>query len=105
MKKEREIQEIWFKNAVFQADAPLEKDNKKEKFMVTVPHLNILANLEIEDAFNISKSDFSARVEKMKGKNILFPFPFIFSQKMLSVKIIKKKFFFFLKKISLGVSR
>lgn len=51
-------------------------DESKEKFMVTFPYPYMNGRLHLGHAFSVTKAEFSARFQKMLGKNVLFPFGF-----------------------------
>eukprot|EP01040_Poterioochromonas_malhamensis_P011908 gene11908-12993_t len=48
----------------------------KEKFMVTFPYPYMNGKLHLGHAFSLTKAEFTARFQRMLGKNVLFPFGF-----------------------------
>lgn len=70
---EIEIQALWERERVFEADAA---DDGKEKFIVTFPFPYSNGHLHIGHAFSLTKSVFRAQFERHMGKNVLFPFAF-----------------------------
>eukprot|EP01084_Bolivina_argentea_P305184 527212_1 len=69
---EQEIQSQWYKHKVFESNP----DKNKEKFLVTFPYPYMNGYLHLGHAFTITKADFRAGYERLKGKNVLFPFAF-----------------------------
>eukprot|EP01083_Nonionella_stella_P252141 869121_1 len=69
---EQEIQSQWNKHKVFESNP----DKNKEKFLVTFPYPYMNGYLHLGHAFTITKADFRAGYERLKGKNVLFPFAF-----------------------------
>eukprot|EP00933_Yihiella_yeosuensis_P032480 TRINITY_DN26070_c0_g1_i1.p1 TRINITY_DN26070_c0_g1~~TRINITY_DN26070_c0_g1_i1.p1 ORF type:complete len:1296 (-),score=364.48 TRINITY_DN26070_c0_g1_i1:195-4013(-) len=70
---EKNIQEEWQKNKVFECDAP---DAKQEKFMCTFPYPYMNGLLHIGHAFSLTKAIFAAHYNRLQGKKVLFPFGF-----------------------------
>ncbi|MEN2498133.1 MAG: hypothetical protein MHMPM18_002451, partial [Marteilia pararefringens] len=53
-----------------------EPDYSKEKYFVTFPYPYMNGKLHIGHAFTLSKAEFSASFERLRGKNCLFPLGF-----------------------------
>jgi leucyl-tRNA synthetase len=53
-----------------------EKPDSREKFFVTFPYPYMNGRLHLGHAYTVSKADFRARYERLRGKNVLFPFGF-----------------------------
>lgn len=69
---EKRVQEKWEKEHIFEAN----EDSSKEKFFVTFPYPYMNGRLHLGHAFSATKAEFSARYQRMLGKNVLFPFGF-----------------------------
>ena len=69
---EMDVQKEWDKAKVFESN-PI-KD--KPKFMCTFPYPYMNGYLHLGHAFTITKAEFRAGYERLKGKNVLFPFAF-----------------------------
>ena len=80
---EIERQKIWKENKVFESDAEenwkdkynLEQKNAK-KFLITFPYPYMNGRLHLGHGFSLSKCEFQSRYQRLKGKNVLFPFGF-----------------------------
>lgn len=73
------IQKMWQLEGTFQEDAddadvvtPAMHDGKKFFCNFPYPYMNGL--LHLGHAFTITKADFAARYQRLKGKKVLFPF-------------------------------
>ncbi|XP_075235373.1 leucyl-tRNA synthetase [Lycorma delicatula] len=77
-KIEKQIQEKWAKQKIYECDAPkdFKPNSKKEKFLVTFPFPYMNGRLHLGHVFTLSKSEFAARYQRLKGKRVLFPFGF-----------------------------
>jgi len=81
---EAEVNEIWKNEAAasgkgtWEEDAPLEKaeDADQPKYLVTFPYPYMNGRLHLGHTFTISKAEFTAGYQKLKGKKALFPFGF-----------------------------
>lgn len=51
-------------------------DPTKEKFMVTFPYPYMNGRLHLGHAFSMTKAEFTARFQRLQGKNVMFPFGF-----------------------------
>lgn len=69
---EQKVQEKWARLKVFEANA----EPGREKFFVTFPYPYMNGRLHLGHAFSLTKAEFTARYQRMKGKNVLFPFGF-----------------------------
>ena len=71
---EIEVQKRWSDERVFEVDKP--DDILKPKFMATIPYFKMNDFLHLGDVFTIAKASFALFYERLKGKNVLFPFTF-----------------------------
>ncbi|XP_035226432.1 leucine--tRNA ligase, cytoplasmic-like [Stegodyphus dumicola] len=70
---EKQIQEKWEKENIFEEDAPA--DNVKiEKYLATFPYPYMNGRLHLGHTFSLSKCEFAVGYQRMKGKKCLFPF-------------------------------
>ncbi|CAM9199743.1 unnamed protein product [Ascophyllum nodosum] len=70
-------QQRWDADKVFEAKAEFNPDGSpKEKFMVTFPYPYMNGRLHLGHAYSMSKCEFMAQFQRLKGKNALFPFGF-----------------------------
>jgi leucyl-tRNA synthetase len=72
---ELKIQAIWEKEGTFQADAEERKEGAG-KFFCTFPYPYMNGRLHIGHAFSLTKADFAAGYNRLKGRAVLFPFSF-----------------------------
>lgn len=76
-KIEREVQEKWAKEKIYEIDAPKKpKQSNDEKFMCTFPYPYMNGRLHLGHAFSLTKCEFAVRYQTLKGKTSLFPFGF-----------------------------
>lgn len=75
---EESVQQVWDSERVFEIDAPSldSKDANQEKFMMTFPYPYMNGRLHLGHSFSLSKCEFAAGWERLKGKRVLFPFGF-----------------------------
>ncbi|KAK4472683.1 hypothetical protein MN116_003913 [Schistosoma mekongi] len=73
-KIESQIQTFWDSNKLFEVDAPFESCETFEKFFITFPYPYMNGRLHLGHAFSLSKCEFSAGYERLKGKLTLWPF-------------------------------
>lgn len=71
---ERSIQREWEENKVFEADAPA--DLSEPKFFATFPYPYMNGRLHLGHSFTLSKAEFASAYQRLKGRNVLFPFGF-----------------------------
>ena len=71
-KIEEEIQAVWAAKNVFEA----EPDLSRPKYFLTFPYPYMNGCLHLGHAFSFSKCEFTARYQRMAGKNVLLPFGF-----------------------------
>ena len=76
-------QKLWKENHVFEADAEEDWPSKydfetknKKKYLITFPYPYMNGRLHLGHAFSLSKAEFQSRYQRLKGKNVLFPFGF-----------------------------
>uniref|UniRef100_A0A182Y3F3 leucine--tRNA ligase n=2 Tax=Anopheles stephensi TaxID=30069 RepID=A0A182Y3F3_ANOST len=76
-KIERDIQERWQRDKVYDVDAPKEpRKRDDEKFLVTFPYPYMNGRLHLGHAFSLSKAEFAVRYHRLKGRKVLFPLGF-----------------------------
>ncbi|XP_043525859.1 leucine--tRNA ligase, cytoplasmic [Frieseomelitta varia] len=76
-KIEKDVQEKWASEKVFEIDAPLQpKKNSDEKFLATFPFPYMNGRLHLGHTFSLSKCEFAIRYNRLLGKKVLFPFGF-----------------------------
>ncbi|KAJ2589410.1 cytosolic leucyl tRNA synthetase, partial [Coemansia sp. RSA 1804] len=80
---EKQWQKEWEERAVFETDMPKDTDLSVEelhkqypKWMGTFPFPYMNGTLHLGHAFSVSKIEFAAGWERLKGKRTLFPFGF-----------------------------
>ncbi|XP_071120452.1 leucine--tRNA ligase, cytoplasmic-like isoform X1 [Mytilus edulis] len=69
---EKQVQEKWNQQHVFEEDAP--SDTKQPKYMVTFPYPYMNGTLHLGHTFSLSKCEFAVGYQRMQGKKCLFPF-------------------------------
>ncbi|CAH1985511.1 unnamed protein product [Acanthoscelides obtectus] len=76
-KIEREVQERWRNERVFEINAPLTpKKSEGEKFFCNFPYPYMNGRLHLGHTFSLSKCEFAVRFQRLQGKKVLFPFGF-----------------------------
>lgn len=72
------LQARWAAGKVFESDAPADgSDNvARPKYMATFPYPYMNGRLHLGHAFTVTKADFAAGYQRLRGKNVLFPFAF-----------------------------
>ncbi len=69
-KSEKRWQDYWDKEKINSFDA----ESDKEVFTIDTPPPTMSGNMHIGHAFSYSQSDFIARFNRMRGKNVFYPF-------------------------------
>jgi leucyl-tRNA synthetase len=72
---EERIQRLWQEERVFEVDAASTAQGQ-EKFMVSFPYPYMNGRLHLGHSFSLSKCEFAAGYQRLKGKCVLFPFGF-----------------------------
>lgn len=72
---ERMVQARWAENKESEADAPADGTNEP-KFMCTFPYPYMNGRLHLGHAFTVTKAEFAAGFQRLRGKRVLFPFGF-----------------------------
>lgn len=76
-KIEKEVQERWAADKIYEQDAPPEpRKSPDEKFLCTFPYPYMNGRLHLGHTFSLSKCEFAVRHQVLKGKKGLFPFGF-----------------------------
>lgn len=76
-KIESEVQARWKNEKIHEFDAPsAPRKSNDEKFLCTFPYPYMNGRLHLGHTFSLSKCEFAARYQRLKGKNVLFPFGF-----------------------------
>jgi leucyl-tRNA synthetase len=73
---ERNVQRRWDRERAFETDAPPSTSPPKPKFMATFPFPYMNGRLHLGHSYSLSKADFAAGYQRLKGKRVLFPFGF-----------------------------
>lgn len=68
--QEPKIQEFWENNKVFRFDP----ESKAEVFSIDTPPPTVSGKMHLGHAFSYSQQDFIARFQRMRGKNVFYPF-------------------------------
>ncbi|KAI3647532.1 hypothetical protein MP228_007753 [Amoeboaphelidium protococcarum] len=83
MKVEEEMQQFWEKERLHEANAPSNEElmsygpqGVKQKYMVSFPYPYMNGRLHLGHSFSLSKCEFAARYQRLRGKEVLFPFGF-----------------------------
>lgn len=71
---EAQIQQTWAEECTFEEDSP--DDPNQEKYFCNFPYPYMNGRLHLGHAFTITKADFAAGYQRLKGKKVLFPFAF-----------------------------
>ena len=66
-------QKEWQDAKVFEVDAPGDGGNEGEKFFGNFPYPYMNGLLHLGHAFSLSKLEFKAAFERLRGKRVLFP--------------------------------
>ena len=72
---ETRIQAMWAGERTFEVDAG-DNTPDKEKFFCTFPYPYMNGRLHLGHAFTVTKADFMAGYQRLKGKKVLIPFAF-----------------------------
>ncbi|SJX62163.1 probable CDC60-leucine--tRNA ligase, cytosolic [Sporisorium reilianum f. sp. reilianum] len=86
-KLEKESQQFWAQQHVFDINAPTQDEGlvdmtpeevraKYPKWFATIPYAYMNGSLHLGHAFTLSKVEFAAGYERMQGKRALFPWAF-----------------------------
>ncbi|NXU66920.1 SYLC protein, partial [Horornis vulcanius] len=74
-KIEREVQQKWERDRVFEINAADRKDQRsKGKYFVTFPYPYMNGRLHLGHTFSLSKCEFAVGYQRLKGRSCLFPF-------------------------------
>lgn len=69
---ETKVQAQWAEHKYFEAEPKV----GQEKFLVTFPYPYMNGALHVGHAFSLTKAEFTAGYQRLKGKNVCFPFAF-----------------------------
>lgn len=75
-KIEIEVQAEWEEKKIFDQDAPSAEAMTNGKYLATFPYPYMNGRLHLGHIFTITKAEFAANYQRLKGKNALFPFGF-----------------------------
>jgi leucyl-tRNA synthetase len=73
---EKEIAKDWEETKLWETDAPKAGEAYQPKFMVTFPFPYMNGHLHLGHTFTLSKAEYAAGYQRLKGKRVLFPFGF-----------------------------
>jgi leucyl-tRNA synthetase len=74
---EKEIAKDWEGKKLWETNAPTEGEAADQpKFMVTFPYPYMNGRLHLGHTFTVSKAEYAAGYQRLKGKKVLFPFGF-----------------------------
>lgn len=68
-----EVQKLWESSHCYEAEVG---DKSDENFFVTFPYPYMNGRLHLGHAFSLTKAEFTARYQRLIGKNVLWPFAF-----------------------------
>jgi leucyl-tRNA synthetase len=68
---EKSAQDLWWEGKAYESEP-----DAREHFMCTFPYPYMNGRLHLGHLFTITKAEFSARYQRLLGKNVLFPFAF-----------------------------
>lgn len=70
-------QKKWDELKAFETERKVDENgNERPKFLVTFPYPYMNGRLHLGHAFSLTKAEFTARFQRLLGKNVLFPFGF-----------------------------
>lgn len=69
-KIEREVQEKWLNEKIYEQDAPVGKEGDDEKFFCNFPYPYMNGRLHLGHTFSLSKCEFAVRFQRLKGKKV-----------------------------------
>ena len=69
---EIKIQNEWNESKVYESNV----DDNKPKYFLNFPYPYMNGRLHLGHAFSLTKAEFTARFQRLQGKNVLFPFAF-----------------------------
>lgn len=71
------IQSYWEDAKLYESNADSSTiDDNKSKFFLNFPYPYMNGRLHLGHAFSLTKAEFTARFQRLLGKNVLFPFAF-----------------------------
>ena len=70
---EKKYQKIWESEKLFEANA---KTQEFSKYFGCIPYPYMNGRLHLGHCFTITKVEYAARYQRLKGKNVLFPFAY-----------------------------
>jgi len=69
---EARVQKKWSEEKIFEVTY----DESRPKFFLNFPYPYMNGRLHLGHAFSLTKAEFTARFQRLQGKNVLFPFAF-----------------------------
>ena len=88
---EKEINKEWTEKGIYALDAPKEGEPREPKFMCSFPYPYMNGRLHLGHTFTLSKAEFAAGFQRLKGKRALFPFGFHCTGMPIKVRKIEVK--------------
>jgi len=73
---EKEMAKVWEETKLWETGAPKAGEAYQPKFMVTFPFPYMNGHLHFGHTFTLSKAEYAAGYQRLKGKRVLFPFGF-----------------------------
>ena len=68
---EKKVQKKWAAEKVYESNV-----DERPKYLITFPYPYMNGRLHLGHAFSLTKAEFTARFQRLLGKNVLFPFAF-----------------------------
>ena len=82
---ESRVQQRWEAAQIWETEAADAKTRKpEEKYLATFPYPYMNGVLHLGHAFTLSKVDFECQYQRLKGKNVLFPFGYHWYEEQLA---------------------
>ena len=69
---EKKVQDKWENSKAYEVNV----EDGREKYFLNFPYPYMNGRLHLGHAFSLTKAEFTARFQRLQGKNVLFPFAF-----------------------------